>query len=330
MDLGIKELGITFMVGAFTILGFELILYHFFSKQLTGFFQGRMGLDDDLPADDGKEHAGGKATAGKGKVETKDLTMKTAVFIGLAFAVGVLAEDLSYKYVDSIQTPFKTLPAKILPEDFINTLDLPSKYDSRIKTLIDNPKENPTPQWLTIDLARDGAFSLADPEHGLRVEKWILDPNRCKPGTDSTETCPSFEDIKTSILRLYYYAKNRVYAETNYYDEMKKIQTRLEFSRSISMIAFVYFVLALLMVVPLLILSRRKSGEGSPQQKHRRIYFKAPAVLLILFFVFFFSVWAYERESDEFNKRAFGYFSSMLLTEKHKQAETNKQGEPNN
>jgi len=29
MDLGLKELGITFLVGAFTILGFELILHYF-------------------------------------------------------------------------------------------------------------------------------------------------------------------------------------------------------------------------------------------------------------------------------------------------------------
>jgi hypothetical protein len=28
--------------------------------------------------------------------------MRTAVFIGLAFAVGILAEDISFKYVDSM------------------------------------------------------------------------------------------------------------------------------------------------------------------------------------------------------------------------------------
>ena len=44
MEPGIKELGSTFIVGAFTILGLELILYYFFEKTLTGFFQGRLGL----------------------------------------------------------------------------------------------------------------------------------------------------------------------------------------------------------------------------------------------------------------------------------------------
>lgn len=50
MDLGIKEIGITFIVGAFFILGLELILFYFFGLQLTGFFQGAWGLTPRKPA----------------------------------------------------------------------------------------------------------------------------------------------------------------------------------------------------------------------------------------------------------------------------------------
>lgn len=158
-----------------------------------------------------------------------------------------------------------------------------------------------------------------DRKRALRIENWINDPSACTPGEVSTEVCPSFGDFKDSILPLYYYAKNQAYGHENYYDEMKKIQSRLEFSRSISMLAFIYLCLGVLFVIPLLIKFRR---EHSPQMR-RRIYVRVPAVLLILFGIFFFSLWAYERESDEFNKRAFGYFSSMLMAEKNKAREEN-------
>jgi len=105
MDLGIKELGITFMVGAFTILGFELLLHHFFNIQLTGFFKGKLGLDGQESTN---QTASAKRLSRRVEVDAKEQTMKTAVFIGLAFAIGILAEDLSYKYVDSIQFPIKS------------------------------------------------------------------------------------------------------------------------------------------------------------------------------------------------------------------------------
>jgi hypothetical protein len=327
MDLGIKELGITFLIGAFTILGLELILYYFFNIQLTGFFQGRLGLEEDLPVNEDNNQNAHKARDGRhDRGEIKEQTMKTAVFIGLAFAIGILAEDLSYKYVDSIQTPLKAVPAIILPDELINTLDLPSKYDSRVKTLIHDPKGNPHARPLAKDLARNGAFSLTDPDHGMKVESWIMNPQGCKSTETGIDTCPTLDEITGSVLKLYYHAKNRAYDRENYYDEMKRIQTRLEFSRSISMIAFVYFVLGLLLLIPLFINSRRNRKTKVTRDERRKIYVRVPAVLLILFFVFFFSIWAYERESDEFNKRAFGYYSSMLITEKNKPAE-NKIGQ---
>lgn len=319
MDLGIKELGITFMVGAFTILGLELLLYHFFNVQVTGFFKGRLGLDEEKPInEEDNKNASRRIAASKDEGEEKEQTMKTAVFIGLAFAIGILAEDLSYKYVDSIQFPIRNIPATILPDELINTLDLPSKYDSRIKVLIKDPKGNPSPNRLAVDLARNGAFSLIDSNRGVKIEQWIMNPGSCKPGEASTDLCPSVDEIKDSTLALYYYAKNRSYDRENYYDEMKRIQSRLEFSRSISMLAFMYFALGLIMLVPLLIFSRRKRNSEEVKQDRRRIHIRVPIVLLLLFCVFFFSLWAYERESDEFNKRAFGYYSSILITEKNR------------
>lgn len=44
MDFGLKEIGITFMVGAFTILGFELVLFYLCGLGITGFFRERLGF----------------------------------------------------------------------------------------------------------------------------------------------------------------------------------------------------------------------------------------------------------------------------------------------
>jgi hypothetical protein len=137
MDLGIKELGITFLVGAFTILGLELILYYFLGIPLTGFFQGKLGLQ------------GKKRTSNHRNTEVRDQTMRTAVFIGLAFAVGILAEDISFKYVDSIQSPIASIPDTLLPESVIKRLDL-SKESSRVQTLIHDLRGEAKPSQLRL------------------------------------------------------------------------------------------------------------------------------------------------------------------------------------
>ena len=348
MDLGIKELGITFLVGAFTILGLELILYYFFNTPLTGFFQGRLGLSAEKPTkrldkertpsadisteDNAELQTRTKdnlieskerletATAENSTKDHEDSPMRTAVFIGLAFAIGVIAEDVSYKYRDSLSTPFGGVSQIALPQSLIYALDLPFKYDPRAKTLFkDLEKGTPIPEPLAEDLARTKSFSMVDPIYGKRVEAWITSDKRCTPTKESTETCPSLAEIESSGKRLYYLAKNKVYAEDNYYDEMKKIQIRMDFSRSLAMIAFVYFVVAVFMVLVLMVGQRKillRSGTliaALKRQKTGNLLLRVPVVLLTLFLIYFVAIWAYARESDEFNKRAFGYYSSMQI-----------------
>ena len=65
MDLGIKELGITLIVGVFTLLGAEMIAYFLFNRPLTTFFQDVLrsnktfvaGPDRRAPKDAPKEGA---------------------------------------------------------------------------------------------------------------------------------------------------------------------------------------------------------------------------------------------------------------------------------
>ncbi len=343
MDLGLKELGITFLVGAFTILGLEMILYHFFKIQLTGFFHGQLGLSHSTQEKPKKHEVVPRRAlqrrlnhgmirhretpAAKNSEESdKESPMRTAVFIGLAFAIGVLAEDVSEKYRDGLHTPFNSVSARVFPNSLIEVIDLPIKYDARMKTLFkDLEADKPVPRLMAEELARTKSFTLADPVYGEKVDRWINTPNRCIPSTSSSDSCPSLAELELSATKLYYYAKNMTFAEANYYDELKKIQIRMDFSRSISMLAFVYFVAALLVVVILLIrmacltiISPARSSVLTlllkTPEDGKRLLTKAPLVLMALFLVHFVAIWAYARESDEFHKRAFGYFSSMQIT----------------
>lgn len=314
MDFGLKELGITLMVGAFVILGLEAIMHYLFNQPLTGFFQEVLKKSSSLGKTAGKQS---KADAGNAeKTEQKEHTAGVVVFLAASFAVGIIAEDLSFKYVDSSHVPVKAIPAMVLPNWVISETGLPTTGDDRVATLIGDISQ-PRISPLIRDLASNNAFLINDHQGtGQKVQDWIKSPSPCRPGTGGVN-CPSREEVEKSMAGLYYYAKNTVYNNPHHYDELRKIQARLEFTRSLSLIAFIFFVAAILSVLGLLIkngMSPRKPGAREPHL--RRLPARALALLAILFGVYFFSLWAYARETDAFNRRAFGYFSTMLITDK--------------
>lgn len=228
--------------------------------------------------------------------------MRLAVFIGLSFGIGVVAEDLSYKFVDT-KLPF----------------GLPSRYASRVNVLIgslSSPKVEP----LAKELANNNAFRIVDTINGTKTEEWLISANPTNPCTGNEDNCY----VINSIDSLYYFAKNNVYKETNYYDEMKKIQARADFTRSIAVISLLYLILALILSL-ILSLDKRFGNRIIERLKSKSRHFKTLEpiqrskfiiTLLVLILIFFFASWAYFKETKEFDKRAFGYFASMLIKEK--------------
>lgn len=334
MDFGLKEIGITFMVGAFTILGFELVLFYLFNLDLTGFYREQLGLAK-----------GTKRSRRRGVKQIQDNShqpMRLAVFIGLSFGIGILAEDLSNKYLDNAKSPVKLIPTIInfwVSDNTKNTLGLPSLNDSRVEILIgdwQNPKIRP----LAKELAENQAFEILDKKNGVAVQEWLLldKPDQLCKKSDKECVLENgkvyYEDVENSIIKLYFYAKNRTYKETNYYDEMKKIQARWDFSRSIALISFIYFLFVFVGFPIALFISgiKMKNRKNHDLQRFRlkKLYSAVTEffilnknkirntviTFIILITINFFALWAYQRETDEFNKRAFGYFSSLLTAEK--------------
>lgn len=306
MDVGIKDIGITFLVGAYTILAIEWVLFRLTGKSATGFFYGTLGL---------ATHADKAKNASSESMQSdRDPTMTAAVFAGIAFGVGILAEDLSYKYMDSV--PIPSLRSILNQAPSISPDEKKFQSDSRFRVLVRFNGQEVVPQWLGIDLGKSKAFSLARIDGAARVEAWMTggvklcgsatgEPKSACPNVVEGEPCLEQKMLGDSIIQLYYFAKNKVYSDKNYYDEMRKIQARMEFSRSIALISFGYAGVAVTAILACILLARNGWKDA---------VINGSGCVLAFALIFAASAWAYESEADEFNKRAFGYFSTMLIS----------------
>lgn len=301
MDLGIKELGITLMVGVLTLLGAEIIAHYVINRPFTTFFKDLFGADKSSAA---------------GNKNDKEATAIVTLFVVIVFAVGLIVEAISFKYVDDEKLWIKRLPALVMGEGLTHWLGMPSKDDDRVAVLIES-LDNPKPSALAIDLAWSDAFLISDnSKTGLKVQNWIKSKNRCVPGTEISD-CPSRYEVEASIASLYYYAKNMAYSDQQHYHELSQIQARLEFARSLAVIGFLYLVVVI-SVQGFRTRRKRDSAKAGTQVKTSR--FAVPLVVAGFLCAYVFGLWAYGRETEAFNRRAFGYLSSNLVYEK-RQAE---------
>jgi len=327
----IKDLGLTFMVGIFSILGLETIMHYFFNRPLTGLLQeilekGQMlrrthvrqwVSKESLNTETETKNSDDRVNIGSDS--QKEQTAMVVLFIAVAFTVGIVAEDLSYKYMEK-DLPFRTIPAFITRGYLVQRLGLPSEDDDRVSSLIGAIKQA-QPEPVIYDLADSNALLISNnQEIGQKIQNWIKNDKRCIPGS-SVADCPEKEEVEKAFLNLFYFAKNTAYSNEYHYDELRKIQSRLEFMRSISMIAFIYFGLGVVFEVVLLINRwwNRKKNPRVPELSRR--HSKIPVVLTVMFLVYFLSLWAYARETDAFNRRVFGYLSSSLIESKRQRKE---------
>ena len=320
MDLGIKELGITLIVGVFTLLGAEVIAHFLFKRPLTTFFHDLFRSNKTAAADTPD------APVTMGEKDGKEATVTVAVFVGLVFAVGMVVEAISFKYVDDHSLLPKKLPAMVMGQELTRTIGMPPKDDDRVAVLIGS-LDNPYPSPLAIDLAHSDAFLISDSARtGLRVQDWIKNPNR---GSLGAIDAPSRSDVEKSIASLYYFAKNMAYSHENHYHELSQIQARLEFARSLAVIGFLYLVVVVAFVVfQLARLGYRKvfkrPGPQTSRDDFRKMSRRTALVAASFFCAYLFGLWAYSRETEAFNKRAFGYLSSHLIQERRAADQTAK------
>lgn len=330
MDTNVNELGTTLLVGAAVILGLEAVLFYMCGWSLTGFFApphspsgDKVTLQlPDQPTPEAAERAPAASAFGFESVGS------TAIFVAASFGLGLLVEDVSLRLADDKPLPISGLFDRITeyaPSCMKSSFDLhplSTRHSQRVALIVENKLADPAtcrpgrhkheigddrlellaPTGLGKELASTSAFVAAMPYDAGRareLEQWIL-----LGGPQSL----TIDELESVIDRLYYYAKNTVYGSPNYFSELSRIQTRLDFSRSVAVLSFVYLGLTtgILCLQAAAAIRRRR-----PLSADRRL--AAVGLMLAFFGVYFASVWAYHRESDEFNKRAFGYFSTLNI-----------------
>jgi len=286
----VKELGLTLLAGAFAMLGIEVIAHFFLNKNPFTLLAQRLSsaVNEVSGSDAAAAQSAGRRTV-KGE---KDQTFTVVVFVLIAFAAGIFLEDLSLKYVDSDPYYIKALPRTT---------------DDRVLALVGD-FEKPTP--LGRDLAENNAFAIHKGSGvDLKVQKWIAQDLRGTPEED-----PGQDEIRKSIVDLYFIAKNTAYSHPQYYDELRRIQARYEFATSLSLLSFTYLVLAFCVGIFLFVkrfLSRKK--EQPSDVRLRQLHRKIPFVFAALLVVYLLSLAAVAREANTFNKRVFGYLSTTLI-----------------
>jgi hypothetical protein len=227
----------------------------------------------------------------------------TVLVLSLAFGVGMLLEDVSNKIVDS--DPAQALG--LLPLD--KTL--------RAETLFgeDFLAGGSEPGPLSCSAVRLGLLA----RHGDEGRKATNAVN-----AKNSKIGGNFDRAATS---LYYEAKNTVYRQASYYDELKQIQTRIDFSRSFAVTSLLLAAMGLVFAVVARfapkwfeLLAVRWDLQGVRNLSSVDLFFRVLS-LGVLVAMFFLARFAYSSEEHEFNKRAYGYFFSLVKNDAKDHAE---------
>jgi hypothetical protein len=274
MDFDLKELGVTLIIGAYCLFGVEVLLYLMYGSNVLIKIE--------------------KST----QFSTRALL---ALSVTICFALGMLMEDVSDKFVDR-DTWMQKLVMSFIPY---------GQTDDEIKlvTLYGNNPGKIDP--LAREVASRGLLSLYGGRYGGEVETAIMQDNLHNV---------SHEKREEAAKRLYYHAKNVVYKEPTYYDELKRIQLRIDFSRSfMGLSAFFVLFTIILAAARTLKLTRQWKGKhrrdvkDDEQLRSRLGKLARIGAYAIVFFMVSCALgyFSYKAEERQFNSRAFGYFSSM-------------------
>jgi len=281
----------------------------------------------------------------------------------LIAAVGLLAEDVSNKYVDTDDllewiedTLRERAPAMGGCEvrevgTYLPKLLRPrTEKKIRAAALFGEGVGGGKPDELAIAVAQVGGYSTLGGTYGLEVERDLLKLDGIRmagamgrvpgdhkqPSAPATLTCPA--RLEWLATRVYYPAKNEVYREPNYFDELAKIQKRIDFARSITLLAASLFLLlssiaalkagAWLLFAsgpylsahawrkwPLRLTDAKSWSDSAAALKMRwtlRVFFGGVLCLIAMYAA---SLFAYHAEETEFDRRTYGYYTSLRASQ---------------
>ncbi len=307
MEIDIKELASTLAIGAYILFGFEFILRAAFSTGIFSRVFGRRFTND---------------------------AVRNAIIVALCFAAGMMAEDMA----DLVTKEPWTFGRSFGNFDMIREKSLFSFDDvTDLNQVVFNAPCRPfriDSNSLATQAARLGLFTMFGGVTGRDVERKIL---RGDAACVDART-------RTAAQQFYYHAKNIVFLRPQYYDELKKIDQRMTFSRSFALASFTFLLLVLVILafktamyaLHLLLreLPRRvdpgASGSARISARARRRVLgicqtlfavrtrRGILLLIVLFLVLAWKTGVFLSISEEraFNRRAYGYFISTIVYER--------------
>lgn len=243
-----------------------------------------------------------------------------AIIAAFCFVVGMIIEDVSNKFVDQ--------------DGWLNRWVV-LESDDEIKTKVlfgDNYSQNIHDSPISYLASRYGLLGNSTGADGRAIEGHILREKQCTPNNQTTV----FQRVELDAERLrevaktfYYNAKSVSYSDPSYYNELKRIQMRIDFSRSVvavSLFLSIFFITVVALIVllsPIFFGLSKLKLEEYPKLKggvddinnylagirETRVRgWRLLAFSLVLGSVYFVGGFANSSEEKEFDKRAYGYF----------------------
>lgn len=281
----IKELGATFVIGAFFIVGLALMLNWLLDKRYIKRFFSKNQTDK--------------------KYNLKQIfVLFTIPALALCYTTGIILEDTSDYCADQPSFSFRS---KIILSALM--FWFPREGQLKKEVLFSTDSELTK---LGKEVAKAHLFSRFGDKYyrcGFKILEDVVLDYPCLKLTELgiISNDPILKELKNTSLTIYYTAKNTVYREENYFKELMDIQYRINFTRSLALGSILLFYLTLFLGFFQIIFKKRCEIR------------KAAAWLIsILLVLHILGLGTYVHEEKQFNKRIFGYFLLLDKSQKNK------------
>ncbi len=236
------------------------------------------------------------------------------IFIAAAgifiFGFGLIVQDTADKYTDTTVCGKKD--SKNIVVRFNNRFNiLKNESDLRFSALLKEENGKLKLNSLGRCLFRHAEFLLY-PNHNFSENqiKFLNHANKYPDAPIPKEI--KKDEIKGVISTVYYRSKNWAFSQATYYDELKALQIRVDFSRSILLISALtivgIIVAFLISTVPMIKKTKRKNTSFKKKSHFKNLIF----FLVLLFLIFCLSRTGYDNSERNFNERVMGYYVSFL------------------
>lgn len=233
-----------------------------------------------------------------------------SVFAVFIFGLGLIIQDTADKYTDT------SVCGKKDSKNIVIRLNnhfkiLKNEFDLRFNTLLNVENGKFKLNSLGTCIFKYADFLISTNHNFTEEQKKFLNYANKNPFDYVSEEFTK-DDIAKVTSTVYYRSKNWAFSQPTYYDELRNLQNRVDFSRSILLIStltIVGLIIAFLFsIVPMIIKTKQKNTSFTKKNHFKNLII----FLLILFIIGWLSRTGYDNSERNFNERVIGYYVTFL------------------